>query len=42
MNGEFGNADKQRSGRSKVYEDGEALQDEGSCQKDLALTLRVT
>ena len=46
MNGEFDVKDKERSGRSKVYEDAEleALLDEDSCQtqKELALTLKVT
>jgi len=40
-NGEF--EDKECSGRPKVYEDAEleALLDEDSCQKELALTLGV-
>jgi len=45
-NGEFNVEDKERIGRSKVYEDAEleALLDEDSCQtqKELALTLEVT
>jgi len=45
-NGEFDVEDKERSGRTKVYEDAEleALLDEDSCQtqKELALTLEVT
>ena len=42
-NGEF-DEDKERSGRPKVYEDAEleALLDEDSYQKELALTLGVT
>jgi len=45
-NGEFDAEDKERSERSKVYEDAEleALLDEDSCQtqEELALTLGVT
>jgi len=43
-NGKFDVEDKERSGRPKVYEDAEleALLDEDSYQKELALTLGVT
>jgi len=43
-NGEFDIEDKERSGRSKVYEDAElkALLDEDSCQTQKELTLGVT
>ncbi|GBP90369.1 Mariner Mos1 transposase [Eumeta japonica] len=41
-NGDFDVEDKDRVGRSKIYEDAELEEDSPQTQKELALTLEVT